>query len=63
MKSIGWGTWIRTKTNGVRVRRSTVKLFPSKDDNQYLAINASEQITLIGCGLHLAIPEYERKPF
>lgn len=25
----GWGTWIRTKTDGVRVRCSTVKLFPS----------------------------------
>jgi hypothetical protein len=27
-RSIGWGTWIRTKTNGVRVRCSTIKLFP-----------------------------------
>lgn len=27
---IGWGTWIRTKINGVRVRRSTVELFPSR---------------------------------
>ena len=26
---IGWGTWIRTKINGVRVRRSTVELFPN----------------------------------
>ena len=26
---IGWGTWIRTRTDGVRVRSSTVKLFPS----------------------------------
>jgi hypothetical protein len=25
----GWGTWIRTKINGVRVRRSTVELFPN----------------------------------
>src|SRR4051794_31606637 len=25
----GWGTWIRTRTNGVRVRGSTVNLFPS----------------------------------
>ena len=24
----GWGTWIRTRTDGVRVRCSTVKLFP-----------------------------------
>src|SRR5690606_13100590 len=24
----GWGTWIRTRTNGVRVRGSTVNLFP-----------------------------------
>ena len=28
MKSNGWGTWIRTRTNGVRVRGSTVNLFP-----------------------------------
>src|ERR1044072_5797511 len=26
---VGWGTWIRTKINGVRVRRSTVELFPT----------------------------------
>ena len=25
----GWGTWIRTRTNGVRVRSSTVKLSPT----------------------------------
>lgn len=30
MGRIGWGTWIRTKINGVRVRRSTVELFPTK---------------------------------
>src|SRR5690606_8032086 len=29
-KSSGWGTWIRTRTNGVRVRWSTVNLFPKK---------------------------------
>ena len=28
LKSVGWGTWIRTRTNGVRVRWSTVNLFP-----------------------------------
>src|SRR6185312_7162135 len=28
-KGLGWGTWIRTRTNGVRVRGSTVNLFPS----------------------------------
>ena len=28
-KLVGWGTWIRTRTNGVRVRGSTVNLFPS----------------------------------
>ena len=28
-KKSGWGTWIRTKINGVRVRRSTVELFPN----------------------------------
>ncbi len=27
---VGWGTWIRTRTDGVRVRRSTVNLFPNK---------------------------------
>ena len=27
---IGWGTWIRTRTNGVRVRGSTVNLFPNR---------------------------------
>lgn len=27
-EEIGWGTWIRTRTNGVRVRWSTVNLFP-----------------------------------
>lgn len=26
----GWGTWIRTRTNGVRVRGSTVNLFPNE---------------------------------
>ena len=30
----GWGTWIRTRTNGVRVRGSTVNLFPSSDAAQ-----------------------------
>ncbi len=30
ISKIGWGTWIRTKINGVRVRCSTIKLFPSK---------------------------------
>ena len=28
VKEFGWGTWIRTRTNGVRVRGSTVNLFP-----------------------------------
>ncbi len=27
-EGFGWGTWIRTRTNGVRVRGSTVNLFP-----------------------------------
>ena len=26
---LGWGNWIRTNTNGVRVRSSTVKLCPN----------------------------------
>ena len=29
MKSTGWGTWIRTKIDGVRVRSSTVELSPN----------------------------------
>ncbi len=29
LKSSGWGTWIRTKINGVRVRCSTVELSPN----------------------------------
>lgn len=29
LKEIGWGTWTRTKINGVRVRRSTIELFPN----------------------------------
>ncbi len=29
-KVIGWGTWIRTKIDGVRVRCSTIELFPSR---------------------------------
>ncbi len=28
IRGIGWGTWIRTKINGVRVRCSTVELSP-----------------------------------
>ena len=28
-REVGWGTWIRTRTNGVRVRGSTVNLFPN----------------------------------
>lgn len=26
----GWGTWIRTKIDGVRVRSSTIELFPKR---------------------------------
>jgi hypothetical protein len=29
LKEVGWGTWIRTKIDGVRVRSSTVELFPN----------------------------------
>jgi hypothetical protein len=29
LRSNGWGTWIRTKIDGVRVRSSTVELFPN----------------------------------
>ena len=28
---IGWGTWIRTKTDGVRVRCTTIILYPSSN--------------------------------
>ena len=27
---LGWGTWIRTKINGVRVRCSTIELSPNR---------------------------------
>ena len=30
---VGWETWTRTKTNGVRVRCSTIKLFPNECTN------------------------------
>ena len=30
LEAIGWGTWIRTKINGVRVRCSTVELSPKR---------------------------------
>ncbi len=33
----GWGTWIRTKIDGVRVRCSTIKLFPNKPVSPLLA--------------------------
>ncbi len=33
----GWGTWIRTKIDGVRVRCSTIKLFPSTQFSPSLA--------------------------
>ncbi len=33
---VGWETWIRTKINGVRVRCSTIELFP----NSRRALNA-----------------------
>ena len=29
-KKDGWGTWTRTRTSGVRVRGSTINLFPSR---------------------------------
>ena len=29
IREIGWGTWIRTKIDGVRVRSSTVELSPN----------------------------------
>ena len=30
MGKLGWGTWIRTKIDGVRVRSSTVELSPKR---------------------------------
>lgn len=29
LRVLGWETWIRTKINGVRVRCSTIELFPN----------------------------------
>lgn len=49
MKDNGWGTWIRTRTDGVRVRRSTVNLFPSKTgslNNRYNACNSDMVLRL-----------------
>lgn len=40
----GWGTWIRTRTDGVRVRCSAVKLFPSR-----IAINRLKSIGYDRC--------------
>jgi hypothetical protein len=39
----GWGTWIRTKINGVRVRCSTVELSPTKPlmSNSFLVVYKS----------------------
>ena len=47
----GWGTWIRTKTNGVRVRRSTVKLFPNdlEGPDSLLRGRANVQRLVDGC--------------
>ena len=32
IEEFGWGTWIRTKIDGVRVRSSTIELFPSRPE-------------------------------
>jgi hypothetical protein len=43
----GWGTWIRTKTNGVRVRCSTIKLSPT----EAIEIRRlSESVSILGEG-------------
>ncbi len=34
----GWGTWIRTKIDGVRVRSSTVELSPNGDPLRRVAV-------------------------
>lgn len=44
----GWGTWIRTRTNGVRVRWSTVNLFPSRRVRQH-AKRAAEAPRALPC--------------
>ncbi len=33
-QKFGWGTWIRTKIDGVRVRSSTVELSPNRSIGQ-----------------------------
>ena len=34
----GWGTWIRTKIDGVRVRSSTIELFPKRWPGNAVAV-------------------------
>ena len=40
---LGWGTWIRTRTSGVRVRGSTVKLSPSGETPSDSAVGVVSQ--------------------
>lgn len=49
----GWGTWIRTRTSGVRVRGSTVKLSPSRGseaDRSAVRLPSSRRSTRPGSG-------------
>jgi hypothetical protein len=38
----GWGTWIRTKINGVRVRCSTIELSPTRWKAKFGRMDVSE---------------------
>src|SRR5688572_19832408 len=44
----GWGTWIRTKIDGVRVRSSTVELFPNARPEP-LRVGETAQIGRLRC--------------
>jgi hypothetical protein len=41
----GWGTWIRTKIDGVRVRCSTVELSPTRSHPRY----AGDRVNINSC--------------
>src|SRR5438876_8038032 len=66
VKITGWGTWIRTKIDGVRVRSSTVELSPSGRFPHFrreaVAGLNSEARALAQGFARLASPRASRKP-
>ncbi len=59
-KNSGWGTWIRTKTSGVRVRCSTLKLFPSRRTLLFEASSLVSVSLAVRCGDEGAFSRVER---